>query len=375
MADSIALTAAGGCLFAGGGTAGHLFPAIAVAQGLRRRDGRTPVLFVGSDRAPERELVAAAGFEHVGLSLLPRRDLWRRPWAVAYRFWQAYRTARRLLKERRPRVVIGCGGLASVPTVWAARRIGIPIVLLEQNVLPGRATRRLARWANVVCTTFEETRSWLPSRTPVVVTGNPVRDEIARLADRPPQAAVPPLLLILGGTLGAQAINTSVLAGVAADVDAWRSWQIVHQTGRDDFDRVRQRYAELGLPARVAAFLDDVPALLVSASIVVSRAGATTLAELACAARPAVVAPWTGAADDHQTLNARWYAERGAVEWASDGHGQSPLPGAPAPLWECVLRLRDDPALRVRRAAACRAVARPQATDAVLAVIEATASR
>jgi UDP-N-acetylglucosamine--N-acetylmuramyl-(pentapeptide) pyrophosphoryl-undecaprenol N-acetylglucosamine transferase len=370
-----------GYVFAGGGTGGHLFPAIAVARALREREPDCGVVFVGTDRPAERTILAEAGFPHLSLPLLARSQGLRRPFAFAAALWRSCRRMRQLFVESPPRVVVGCGGWSSVPAVWGARQTGIPIVLLEQNVLPGQATRRLSRWANVICLSFDESRQWFGKKVNAVVTGNPVRQEIADLwrpagnveaepvATSSMAAAVSPhsrpMLLVLGGSLGSETINRQVVAGLRAEPEFWRDWEVVHQTGYNDCARVRDEYAQLGRAARVEPFLADVAECLSRATIVVCRAGATTLAELACAGVAAVVVPWRGAADDHQQLNARWYADRNAMRCGREDGG----------FWGLVLMLAKYPDCRARRIDALRSLARPNATRAVLQVLDATTGR
>ena len=182
-------------VFAGGGTGGHLFPGIAVAEELRRRNPSTRIVFVGSTRAIELSIVAEHRLEHRMLTVEPLPQLRRNPLRFAFRNWQAWRGAIRLLKELRPTAVIGLGGFASAPLVWAASRHRIPVVLLEQNVIPGRTTRWLSRFADQVCVSFAETRPRLARARSVIVTGNPVRAEIAALHDRQPaERTHPPML-------------------------------------------------------------------------------------------------------------------------------------------------------------------------------------
>ena len=356
-------------VFAGGGTAGHLFPAIVVADALRARDPEAAILFIGSDRPREHELVASHGYAHESLPLLPTSQAKRHPFRFARALWSAHRRAQQLLTDTD--IVVGVGGLASVPTVWAARRSNCPVVLLEQNVFPGRATRRLARRGDAVCLAFDESREWLPSRTNAIVTGNPVRAEIAALTESPATASPgSPLLLILGGTLGANSINTAVLTGLQRDPDSWHDWSIVHQTGEANLASVRAGYEPLPLSVRVEAFLPDIPTLLARATIVVTRAGATTLAELACAAPATVVVPWRQSTDDHQTLNARWYADRKAMLIAPDP-GSSPGNQQGVDLFSQIELLRQDPKLRQQLSQMLKGLAQPGATERVIEVVDA----
>lgn len=299
-------------IFAGGGTGGHLFPGIAVAEELLRRDVGTRVLFAGSERSLEREIVDQHGFEHAPLPSMPSSSWKRNPIRFAWNNWQAFRAARELLKSRAPSAVIGLGGFASAPVVVAAHRAQVPVVLLEQNVVPGRATRWLSRGADLVCVSFEKTVAKIPRSSRVIVTGNPVRSAIAALAeestaDSRTRGDIEPTLLVLGGSQGSQALNAAVLTTVGVLQDKFRGWRIIHQTGAHDAASTVRNYRDLGIAARVEPFLNDMVDCYRDASLAVARAGATTLAELACAGCPAILVPYLGAIGDHQTLNARAY--------------------------------------------------------------------
>lgn len=359
----------GGYVFAGGGTGGHLFPAIALADALRARDPQTPIRFIGSDRPLERRICSDAGYQHIGLTIPSSSTARSQPVKYAVRFWRALRDARTLIRQAPPRVVIGCGGFTSVPAVTAALRNNIPVALLEQNLLPGRATRWLSRRSAAVCLAFEESRRFLSRRAPAVVTGNPLRSVFGEAAPRrQPQTDAHPTLLVLGGSLGAEEINQAILAGLATAPADWTNWKIVHQTGERDCEPVQAFYRQHALTARVEPFLHDVPQLLGHAQLVVMRAGATSLAEAACAGAPCVVVPWKRSADDHQTLNARWYADRGAVLIGE----ANPADGGS--LWSQLRQLRKLPDLREQLSARILAVSRPQATQAVLQVIDRLAA-
>jgi UDP-N-acetylglucosamine--N-acetylmuramyl-(pentapeptide) pyrophosphoryl-undecaprenol N-acetylglucosamine transferase len=317
-------------IFAGGGTGGHLFPGIAVARELLAREPNARVLFVGSQKPIELEIVRGAGFEHVALpsvspSLAPTRIV-----SSLFTNFRAFRQAMSILDRERPTVVVGLGGFASVPPVLAAWRAGVPIVLLEQNVVPGKATRWLSRIANVVCLPWPEAATGLPRGTKTVVTGNPIRREIASLAaphqpETPARANGPtpslalrvsleaPTLLILGGSQGAASLNTAVLDALATLRTELAGWRIVHQTGATDLDAIRQRYGALSLLADVQPFFRDMAEQYRRATCVISRAGATTLAELACAGLPALLVPLPTSAHDHQRLNSQLFANRGAA--------------------------------------------------------------
>lgn len=368
----------GGYLFAAGGTGGHLYPAVAVAEALRAVDPQAEILMASARReGPHRELedriLSPFDWESLTIDAGTAADLRRRPVRFLWRLWRSVRHCRQILRERAPRIVIGCGGYASVPMVLAATREEVPIVLLEQNLIPGRATRRLASRADVVCLSFEESRQRLKPAVQTVVTGNPIRRQVVQWSrspdDHPPPSHSPPLLLILGGSLGSDAINRDVLAGLERHPDRWRDWRIVHQTGPQNDQELRSRYQALGLTARVEPFLPDLADQLPLATIVVTRAGATTLAELACVGSAVVVVPWEGAADDHQTANAHWYSDHAAALVARTSGPMGSAASVPF-LWDAVERLADSPYLRQQLSEQILQLARPNAAAAVVRVIE-----
>lgn len=307
-------------IFSGGGTGGHLFPGIAVAQELLRRDATTRILFVGSEKPIEREILQRAGFEHLAIpsvspSLTPSKFL-----PSLINNWRAYRQARKLLAQEGPSVVVGLGGFACVPPVLAARRGGVPIVLLEQNIVPGKAIRWLSRFADVVCLPWDEAACGFQKGTKTIVTGNPIRHEIATLSgERPLKTNT---LLVLGGSQGATTLNAFVTSAIKKLVGQSRlnndattlvGWRIVHQTGTVDVEAIRRCYESLRLEADVQPFLSDMAAQYRNATCVISRAGATTLAELACAGLPAILIPLPTSAHDHQRLNAKLFSDRNAA--------------------------------------------------------------
>jgi UDP-N-acetylglucosamine--N-acetylmuramyl-(pentapeptide) pyrophosphoryl-undecaprenol N-acetylglucosamine transferase len=306
-------------IFAGGGSGGHLFPGIAVAEELRRRDPSCGIVFVGSERPVERSILASTEFEHHALPVESLRELRHSPVRFVRKNWTAMRHAGAILKNRQPRWVIGLGGFASAPTVWTAWRMNIPILLIEQNVIPGAATRWLSRCARHVCLSFDETRGRLRTAVPTVVTGNPVREtilEARRSHRRGPAVADGGLcrtLLILGGSQGAESLNDSVAALLPDLREALSDWRIVHQTGPDRSAAIRTSYQEHGLAAVVDDFFPNIAEQYAHADLVISRSGATTLAELACVGCPALLVPYPFAADQHQTANALAFARQGAA--------------------------------------------------------------
>jgi UDP-N-acetylglucosamine--N-acetylmuramyl-(pentapeptide) pyrophosphoryl-undecaprenol N-acetylglucosamine transferase len=350
-------------IFAGGGTGGHLFPGVAVALELKHREPNARLLFVGSERELEQTILAHHKLEHRSLPVESLRELARHPWRFATRNWAAWRAARQLMREERPSIVVGLGGYASAPLVWRASRARCPVVLLEQNVIPGRTTRWLSRSASLVCTSFAETRARLPRGAKVEVTGNPVRREFTELTlQRATVSAAPRELLVLGGSQGADSLNEAVVAALRLVGDARSGWRVVHQTGARQVEATRRAYAERSIDAVVEPFFDDMLARYRAASLVVSRAGATTLAELACCGLPMILLPYPHAADDHQRANARVYADCGA---ATTVEHQSSIQATAAALASQLAALLCDEPRRTAMSIAARDVARPRATSTV----------
>lgn len=357
-------------VFAGGGTGGHLFPGIAVATDLRQRDPLTEVAFIGSEREIERQIIAQHGYAHHVLEIEPSTSLRRRPLRFLWKNWRATRQAAKLLKDFRPSAVIGLGGFASVPVVIAASRLGIPIVLLEQNVVPGRATRWLSRRAAAVCLSLPLREPGLPTDVITHLTGNPVRTDIAALIDERPEAhpnqTDAPVLLVLGGSQGSLAVNAVMCEVAARQPETLAGWKIIHQTGATDRDAVAGRYQQLGVDAQVEAFFGDPTDLYRRARLVVARAGATTLAEVACAGIPAILIPYPDSIGDHQLHNARWFATQGAARIVSQ---QGPPAGFTARLAEELAELLGAPEQRQQMRIAMRHLARPNAAAEVGQVV------
>lgn len=373
------MTAPRTILFAGGGTGGHLFPGIAVADELRRRDPSTRIVFVGSNRSIESAIVAEQGIEHRILSVEPLPVLKQNPIRFVYRNWQALRAARRLIRELQPSAIVGLGGYASAPLVWAARRTGSPVVLLEQNVIPGKTNRWLSRFAAVVCVSFAETQKYLSKGCRLTVTGNPVRKEIASLRGRRTVPADLSLdesrencLLILGGSQGADSLNAAVVDAVRKLSAEMAGWRIVHQTGPRDVAAVRTAYEESGIPAHVEPFFKEMADLYAAADLAISRSGATTLAELACAGIGSILVPFPYAADDHQTANARAFVEQDAAVMVQ--HAAN-LPLTEQALMNALRPLLTDRERRCRMGQAASGLAHFDAARLIGDVIEDVATR
>jgi UDP-N-acetylglucosamine--N-acetylmuramyl-(pentapeptide) pyrophosphoryl-undecaprenol N-acetylglucosamine transferase len=353
-------------VFTGGGTGGHLFPGIAVAQELRRRQPSSQIVFVGSTRAIESTIVAEHGFDHRTLPVEPLPTLKKNPFKFVWRNWQALRAAKRLLNELNPTAVIGLGGYASAPLAWTAYRRQTPVILLEQNVIPGRTTRALCHYANHICVTFADTRDYLPKARDVIVTGNAVRTEIAALHAQDRPVTMRHEMLILGGSQGADSLNEAVLATLHAMRGELSNWSIAHQTGPRQVDQVRQAYRDLELEVNVEPFFHDMAVRYAAATLVISRAGASTLTELACAGTPMILLPYPHAADDHQRANAQVFAKAGAALIVE--HAET-VESTAKQLTTALRQLKDDPARWPSMTRAAKELAHPDATQRIADIV------
>jgi undecaprenyldiphospho-muramoylpentapeptide beta-N-acetylglucosaminyltransferase len=358
----------------GGGTAGHVLPALAIAEALvARGHPRSAIHYAGSERGIEARLVPPTGFP---MTLLPGRGIQRRlalaNVAAVWGLLVAGVRALRLVGRLRPSVVVAVGGYAGVAVAMAAVARRIPVVVAEQNAVPGAANRLVARFAKASAVSFDGTP--LPR---AVLTGNPVREEISALADGSARATARAalgidddrrLLLVVGGSLGALRINLAVL-------DALPSWAgrsdlaVHHVVGARDWERISASVPpDLGsLAYRAVAYEDDMPTVLAAADLVVCRAGSGTLFELAAAGLPAILVPSPVVTADQQTRNAERLVEAGAAVLVPDGD----LDGGR--LAALVDELVEDEPRRAAMAAAARAWARPDAADDIAALAEAHA--
>ncbi len=298
------------CIFAGGGSGGHLFPALAIAEELAALEPGFRPLFLCSPRAVDHLLAAKSTGQFVPLEVPSLAEIIGRPWRGIPKFWSACRAAYDLLRASPNAVVVGTGGYISLPVGLVAAWLRRPLLLLEPNAVPGRATSLLTRFACCVCAGFQQTCDHMGSKS--LLTGVALRPEMSELvSDR--QANERPLLLILGGSQGARDLNTTVLNVVQANPALFVQWELLHQTGTADFERVQRAYATLPVQARTTPFLDDMADTYRNAALVISRAGATTLAELACAGLPAILLPHVAAVRDHQRRNAEVFSGSGAA--------------------------------------------------------------
>jgi len=299
-------------VFSGGVTGGHLYPGLAVAAAIQDAEPAARITFAGPG-GKDRQAVGRAGHSYLQLAC-PKapRNAWRLP-SFAQQMFQSQWTAGSFLRDNTASAVVGLGGFASVPMALAARRCRVPLILMEQNAVLGRANRWLAQRADTLCLAFRETMN-LPSglRHSPIVTGTPIRAEFCHANWGQTRDAAERVLLVVGGSGGARDLNEALPLALC-DLASFNGWRVVHQTGEAGLAATSAAYQRAGIDARVVSFFVDMPAMLRQAALVVARAGGSTLAELAVAQIPAVLVPFPQATDDHQRQNAIRFAQAGAA--------------------------------------------------------------
>lgn len=320
-------------IISGGGTGGHIFPAIAIANAVRRRDPHARILFVGAEGRMEMERVPAAGYEIVGLPVMgfDRKRLWRN-FKVLYKLAASMIKARKIVRNFEPDIAVGVGGYASGPILKEAQKHGIPTLIQEQNSYAGVTNKMLASKADAICVAYEGMDRFFPAQS-IRLTGNPLREPVVnfdasiskaearkRLGFHPDR----PLVAVVGGSLGARTINESVIASIDAILGVGA--QVLWQTGRvyaDACRKVADGYIGRGVIA--TPFIDDMGLVYRAADIVVSRAGASTISELQVLGMPSILIPSPNVAEDHQRHNAEALERRGASIMILDADAPSCL--------------------------------------------------
>lgn len=309
-------------LIAGGGTGGHLFPGIAVAEDFLARSGSNEVLFVGTEAGIEARVLPRLGYrlEYIIAAGMRGKSRLSQAKGMAMLLF-SYAQSRKILKSFQPDMVLGVGGYASGPVVMAARGMQIRRFVHEQNAIPGFTNKILAKFADQVFISLEESRKFFPQGN-TLLTGNPVRHEILAEAQNPPQppfdkVGSPPgrgdfRLLVFGGSAGAHSINQNLIAALQFLAPFREKLSIIHQTGEKDLAEVREAYQRGGFRADVIPFIDNMAEAYRTADLVVCRAGATTIAEVTACGKTCIFIPYPHAVDDHQRRNAEALLKMGA---------------------------------------------------------------
>ncbi len=315
-------------LISGGGTGGHIFPALSIANALRRRLN-AEILFVGADNRMEMERVPAAGYPIKGLPVagFNRRNLLKN-FSVLLKLRKSLSMARGIVDEFKPDIAIGVGGYCSGPTLKAAQKRGVPTLLQEQNSYAGVTNKLLAKKAEKICVAYEGMERFFPEDK-IILTGNPIRKDLTEEMKSPEEARKSfglnpslPTILVIGGSLGALTMNESLEQGLGKLNDA--GLQVIWQTGKSFAERAKK--AAKGMKGVVVTpFISDMAAAYAAATVVASRAGAGSISELEVLGKPCVLVPSPNVAEDHQTKNARALSDRGAAILVPDGEARTTL--------------------------------------------------
>lgn len=323
-------------IISGGGTGGHIFPAISIANEIKAKRPDAEILFVGAEDRMEMQRVPAAGYKIIGLPIcgFDRKNLLKNV-KVLFKIYQARRKAAKIIKEFRPNVAVGVGGYASGPTLQVCQQKGIPTVLQEQNSYAGVTNKLLSKGATSICVAYEGMERFFP-KDRIIFTGNPVRQS---LLDCPynRESCIEALsldetkrtILIIGGSLGARTLNESVLTHIE-EIRKNSDVQFIWQTGRYYSASIQKRLAEAGgAPSnlKVTEFVDDMGRAYKAADLVISRAGASSISELCLLGKPAILVPSPNVAEDHQTKNALALADKDAALYVKDSEACNELIG------------------------------------------------
>lgn len=361
-------------IISGGGTGGHIFPAIAIADAIKLRYPKAKILFVGAEGRMEMERVPKAGYEIEGLAVrgLDRKRPWRNV-GVLIDLGKSFLKAGRIVKNFRPDLVVGVGGYASAPTLLAAQHLGIPTLLQEQNSFAGKANKLLSRKARAVCVAYPDMQRFF-KHTPPILTGNPVRPILEEMPL--PQQAIArqqlgldesndPVVVAVGGSLGARTINKSLHLGLEKFLEA--GIRLVWQTGRGYAEEAQRAVAALGDRAKgkivVLPFIERMEAAYSAADLLISRAGASTISEITLLGKPSILVPSPNVAEDHQTHNAHALSSRGAAVFVTDANAMEELVSE-------ALALTARPNQLEAMSRAAKALALPQSATKIVTIIE-----
>lgn len=347
-------------MISGGGTGGHIYPAIAIANTLKSIESDIEILFVGAKGRMEMEKVPEAGYKIIGLwiSGIQRSltiDNLSFPFKLISSIWKSFR----LLKEFKPHAVVGVGGYASGPLLYAAAKKGIPTLIQEQNSFAGITNKLLANKVNKVCVAHDKMEKFFPKEK-IVLTGNPVRNDIVDVSDKRSEALDffgfrndKPVLLIIGGSLGARTINNTMADGLQKLIN--EGIQVLWQTGKFYIDEMNQRCKDMDLNGiKIMSFIKEMDLAYAASDVVISRAGALSVSELCLTGKPVIFVPSPNVAEDHQTKNAEAIVSKNAAIMVKDSEaGKS--------LIDQAIKLMNDKALKMNLSKNIKALSKPNA--------------
>ncbi len=320
-------------IISGGGTGGHIFPALSIADAIRAKHPEAKILFVGADNRMEMQRVPDAGYDIVGLPIagFDRKNLLKN-FKVLWKIFKSQRMARKVIKDFAPQAAVGVGGYASGPTLKMAASMGIPTLIQEQNSYAGVTNKILSKHAKMICVAYDGMERFFPKEK-IILTGNPVRKNLLEMrANRKEAIKAMGLdenkkcVLIVGGSLGARSINEGIIANIEK-IRANDDIQFIWQTGKLYFEEMKQRAGEIGKPENltITDFVSNMANALSAADIVVSRAGAGSISEFALLGKAVILVPSPNVSEDHQTKNAMALVDKDAAIYVADANVKEEL--------------------------------------------------
>ncbi|WP_461641076.1 undecaprenyldiphospho-muramoylpentapeptide beta-N-acetylglucosaminyltransferase [Labilibaculum euxinus] len=351
-------------IVSGGGTGGHIFPAISIANALKEKHNDCEILFVGAEGKMEMEKVPSAGYKIVGLPIRGlQRNFSKENLKFFSRLFKSLKKAKAIVKDFQPDAVVGVGGYASGPLLHAAAKMGIPTVIQEQNSYAGITNKLLAKKAKKICVAYEGMERFFPADK-ILLTGNPVRKDLINIASKKQEAMAhfeldpeKKTILVVGGSLGARTINNSMLRSLSAISDS--EVQVIWQTGKFYIEKVREELKNWDIPGlKVFDFLGRMDLSYAAADMVISRAGAGTISELCLVEKPCILVPSPNVSEDHQTKNAMALVNKNAAIMVKDIDAEKELVVE-------ALKLINDADKLSELSANCKALAKPDAADEI----------
>lgn len=359
-------------LFAGGGTAGHINPALSVADFCREHEEKFEALFIGTERGLEKKLVPAAGYEikYIDICGFNRKNLLKNI-SVLYKLKKSEAECKKIIKEFKPDAVVCTGGYVSGPVAIAAHKMHIPAIIHEQNVYPGLTVKGAEKYVNCVAVSFEETIKHMKRAEKCVVTGNPIRTEILKAehesARKELELSEKPFVLVFGGSLGAAKINET-MTGVIKKLAEENKISILFGTGDRNYDTVAKRLKDEGIKPsddiKVVPYIDNMSTVMAAADAVVSRAGAITVSEIAALGKPSILIPSPNVVRNHQEQNAREFERHGAAEVITEDVLTSEI------LYDKIMRLASDKQRLEEMGANVKKLAKTDALEKIYAIIK-----
>ncbi|MEA4961990.1 undecaprenyldiphospho-muramoylpentapeptide beta-N-acetylglucosaminyltransferase [Lutispora sp.] len=362
-------------ILAGGGTGGHIYPAVAIAREILERYEKADILFIGTERGMESSIIPREGFSFRKIKVrgFMRKMAFENVIAVKENLLSLIE-CRRIIKSFKPDIVIGTGGYVCGTMLMTAALSGIPTLIHEQNAFPGITNRILSRFVDKIALTFQEASDYFHSKDKISVTGNPLRVEITKIGKNDGMAAFgfdekKPLLLIIGGSRGAKKINESITL-IAADCEKNREFQLLHMTGESQYESVISLYKKKGIPyntsyLKVMPYIHNAPYALAAADLIISRCGAGLISEITALGKPSILIPYPYATDNHQEYNARALEKYGAANVILEGGLNESM------LFSQVKKLLSNPDKMKDMALNSKRLGKPNAASDIVEVIEA----